>query len=346
MSPPPAPRADLVLEGGGVKGIGLAGAIDALAAADYSFPRVAGSSAGAIAGALVAGLQHAGEPLPRLSDIARSLDYTKFRDRGWLGRLLGPLGFLADGASLVFEDGLYEGEYLRDWLSGVLRDLGVATFGDLKTDDPGSDLPATRRYSLVVTASDLSAQRLALFPWDYPSYGLDPDEQSVADAVRASAAIPFFFEPSQLKSPRERRPSGTSTLVDGGLLSRYPIDIFDRADGRVPRWPTIGVRLSAREDGIPAPKKVDGLIDLAITVVSTAIEGANARHIDSDCNAARTVFVDTSGVSSVDFDISEQQQDRLFSAGQQAGQRFLSRWDFQDWLHRCRGVQNAPVPRT
>jgi len=43
--------ADLVLEGGGVKGIGLVGAYSALCDADYTFHRIAGSSAGAIVGA-------------------------------------------------------------------------------------------------------------------------------------------------------------------------------------------------------------------------------------------------------------------------------------------------------
>jgi predicted acylesterase/phospholipase RssA len=46
--------ADLVLEGGGVLGIGHVGAISALDEAGYSFARVAGTSAGSIVGALVA----------------------------------------------------------------------------------------------------------------------------------------------------------------------------------------------------------------------------------------------------------------------------------------------------
>jgi len=48
--------ADLVLEGGGVKGTGLAGAITALAAAaePYTFHRVAGTSAGAIVASMLA----------------------------------------------------------------------------------------------------------------------------------------------------------------------------------------------------------------------------------------------------------------------------------------------------
>ncbi|HEV7648515.1 MAG TPA: patatin-like phospholipase family protein [Actinophytocola sp.] len=38
---------DLVLEGGGVKGIGLLGAVLAMADAGYRFERIAGTSAGA-----------------------------------------------------------------------------------------------------------------------------------------------------------------------------------------------------------------------------------------------------------------------------------------------------------
>ena len=54
---PASGRADLVLEGGGVKGIALAGAVLALAERGYSFPRVAGTSAGAIVASLVAACQ-------------------------------------------------------------------------------------------------------------------------------------------------------------------------------------------------------------------------------------------------------------------------------------------------
>lgn len=42
-------------------------------------------------------------------------------------------------------------------------------------------------------ASDISRGRLVRLPWDYADYGLEPDEQSVAGAARASASIPFEF---------------------------------------------------------------------------------------------------------------------------------------------------------
>ena len=66
-STPPA-RADLVLEGGGVRGIGLVGAVLELADAGWVFPRIGATSAGAVVGALTAAYQQAGAPLDRLVD--------------------------------------------------------------------------------------------------------------------------------------------------------------------------------------------------------------------------------------------------------------------------------------
>ncbi len=333
--PEDAPRVtDLVLEGGGVKGIALVGAVDALVRAGYVFPRVAGTSAGALVGAVLAALQRSGESLDRLEDIALTLDYRKFRDRGLLGRLLGPLGFLTDGVSLLLEDGVFEGDYLSGWVEGVLGDLGVRTFGDLRTGDPGGDGAVHHEFSLVVIASDVSRKRLVRLPWDYSSYGLDPDEQPVAAAVRASASIPFFFEPVTLQGRR-----GRSTLVDGGLLSNYPIGIFDRLDENPPRWPTVGVRLDALGLGErERVRPVKGPLELGAALVETAIVAAQADHVLQPCNVARSVYVDTAGVSAVDFSLDQEAQRRLLEAGRAGGRRFLEKWDFDAWLRACRAI--------
>jgi NTE family protein len=329
----PQRQADLVLEGGGVKGIALAGAVVGLGQAGFTFPRVAGTSAGAIVGAVVAALQRRGEPLSAVTDIARTLDYRKFRDRGLPGSLLGPLGFLTDGLSVLVEGGAYEGDYLHDWVDGVLGDLGVETFADLRTADVGDDGAMHHRYSLVVMASDLSRRRLAQLPWDYVDYGLDPDEQRVSDAVRASASIPYFFEPVRIDGVR-----GTSTLVDGGLLSNYPIGTFDRLDERSPRWPTIGVRLDALgiDGGQGSVRPVRGPVSTGIALVETAIEACQAEHVLDPCNVARSVYVDTKGISAIDFDLSEEEQEQLLRAGTTAAGSFLDVWDFDAWLARCR----------
>jgi NTE family protein len=324
-------RADLVLEGGGVKGIGHAGALDVLAGAGYSFPRVAGTSAGAIVGALVAAMQACGEPLDRLADVVRTIDYQRFRDPGLLGRIAGPLG---EGVGFLLHDGLYEGDYLLECLRAALGELGVRKFGDLALPaDPDGDLPPEHRFRLLVTASDLSRRELVLLPWDYPDYGLDPDEQPVAEAVRASASIPYFFEPVALRAAGKK----TVMLVDGGLLSNYPIGVFDRTDGRPPRWPTFGVRLSARPSAPPVTREIGGPISLTGAVVETLLTAQDTSHVDDACDADRTIFVDTTGISATDFGLSDAAQAALYDNGVGAARRFLEHWSFAAYLATCRG---------
>ena len=72
---------DLVLEGGGVKGIGLVGAVEALMEGGYTFYRVAGTSAGAIVAALLAALtQSPDHDVKELTDIMNRVQYKNFKE--------------------------------------------------------------------------------------------------------------------------------------------------------------------------------------------------------------------------------------------------------------------------
>lgn len=328
-------QADLVLEGGGVKGIALVGAVTALADAGYAFPRLAGSSAGAVVASLTAALQQAGEPVSRLVDVMTALDYRRFRDVGGLGRL--PV--VGRALALLAHDGLYEGRYLEDFLSGALGELGVRTFGDLRIPegDPAREgLSAERAYRLVVTVSDLSRQRLIRLPWDAADYGID--DLPVARAVRASAAIPFFFRP--VRQPTTR---GEATWVDGGLLSNFPVDLFDRPDTVSPRWPTFGVRLSTQPPTATTIREVEGPIGIGLAALDTLLTDQGSSYLEDDCTVERTVFVPTDGVSVVDFDLDAATAQRLYASGRSATQEFLADWDFAGHVVRCRRA--APVRR-
>ena len=338
MTSPPPLLADLVLEGGGVKGVGLVGAVTGLAGRGYTFPRVAGSSAGAVVASLLAALRHAGEPLERLTDIYRAVNLRRLRDSSGLGRL--PL--VGPPLALLLSEGLYDGGYLEDFLTGALGDLGVRTFGDLRippSADPGSALSPEHAYSLVVTASDLSRRRLVRLPWDFPAYGVDPDEQSVARAVRASSAIPFFFRPVRQPSPQ-----GEATWVDGGLLSNFPVGLFDRADSLEPRWPTLGVRLTTRPGTPPVTTRIRGPVGLGLAALDTLLTDQDAAYVDDPCTRERTVFVDTDGVSAVDFDLDAARSQALYDNGRAAATAFLSTWDPAGHVERCRrGVGGTPA---
>lgn len=332
--------ADLVLEGGGAKGIGHVGAITLLQERGYTFQRVAGTSAGAIVGALAA----AGATSARLRGLMDVLDYRKVPDRGGIDRV--PL--VGRALSLLLEEGIHEGDYVREFLGNALAELGVETFGDLRDERPGSSLPDDQCYRLVVTATDVTRGELIRLPWDYRSrYGLDPDQQLVADAVRASMSIPFFFEPVRLRAAQGE----VSTLVDGGVLSNFPIDVFDRTDGREPRWPTFGVKLlpnlpAGRARLFPLLGLVPrGPVHLLEQLVSTMIVGHDQTKLAQPWVAARTMVVDTDDVSIVEFDLTEQQRTVLYRNGRRAAQDFLAGWDFEAYGARFRPTP-APAART
>jgi NTE family protein len=317
-------QADLVLEGGGVKGAGLAGAVDVLGQ-QYEFRRVAGTSAGAIVASFVAaGLEN------DLEKIMTSTNFADFLDQG----LLGHLGKLGQGLDVIRHQGIYRGRKLHDWIADTLAHAPrpVRTWGDLRIEGTDASTPIEQRYRLVVVISDISRGRMLRLPWDYPTLtGEDPDTQSVADAVRASASIPFFFQPWHIPvEPSVADGHRELVLTDGGMLSNFPVSLFDDDE-----YPTFGVKLSARlslqQQGWHA---TNGVLSLGKALISTMTSAHDQLYVDQESVCSRTVFVDTSGVSSTNFKLSEQEKAGLYSKGADAATRFLSTWNFEDWKRK------------
>jgi NTE family protein len=181
-------------------------------------------------------------------------------------------------------------------------------------------------------ASDISCHELVRLPWDCDAYyGIDPEQLSVIDAVRASMAIPIFYEPVKIEhtSQRDGRTERTtSTLVDGGMLSNFPVDVFDRKGGREPRWPTFGIKLSGKPSDHPKSTPVSGPLSYSFGILSTLLGWHDRAHIKDPDVRARTIFVDTFGISPVAFDLDDEQRDRLFASGRTAAEKFLADWDF------------------
>ena len=67
-------------------------------------------------------------------------------------------------------------------------------------------------------------------------------------------SIPFFYEPVRFTGRDAEGKQAVSYMVDGGMLSNFPVDVFDRTDGKAPRWPTFGIKLSARPGRGAAPE--------------------------------------------------------------------------------------------
>jgi NTE family protein len=323
-----AKTCDLVCEGGGVKGIGLAGAYADLEEAGYVPGRVAGTSAGAITAALIA----AGYKADELKEVVLSLDFRQFEDRGWEDRV--PI--VRNPLSLLLDQGIYEGEKFLAWMRGMLADKDVFTFGHLKT---GEDDPRYA-YKLQVVVSDVSARELLVLPRDAHKLGLDPDKLEVSLAVRMSMSIPIFFEPVRIANEST---NWQHVLVDGGMLSNFPVWLFDADDE--PRWPTFGLLLVEPDPRTPitarlpkpesAPHGAKALLQLLSGMVHTMMEAHDRMYVQKE-QFARTIGIPTLGVGTTEFDIARERALALYESGRTAAQTFLSTWDFDAYVAEFR----------
>lgn len=109
-------RCDAVFEGGGVRGIGLVGAVYQMERSGYTFGNVAGSSAGAIIASLLA----AGYTGEEIYEEMKRVNYFKFKEKhlldyfGIVGKLLS---ILFHTVQIILSSGLQncyqEKEYTR-----------------------------------------------------------------------------------------------------------------------------------------------------------------------------------------------------------------------------------------
>ena len=321
--------ADLVFEGGGVKGIGLAGAYAALSKQGFEPKCVAGTSAGAITAALVA----AGYSSAELDEILMKLPFADFKDPDWLDKA-GTPGKLV---SLIREKGIYEGRFFRDWIARLLEAKGITRFGHVSFEQEDR---AEKGYRLKVIASDVTHRRMLVLPDDAGHLGIDPDELEIAYAVRMSMSIPIFFEPVVHENPKTGE---EHLIVDGGMLSNFPVWLFD-AKGREPRWPTFGLmlvepdpkvplghRIRAEDHGVPRGSLIDYMKSLASTMMA-----AHDRLYLENATFARTVPIPTLGVGTTEFDIAPDRIRSLYESGHEAAVSFLDQWDFEAYIDEFR----------
>ncbi len=317
-------KANAVFEGGGIRGIGHAGAAGVFEEEGYTFESVAGSSAGAIIASLIA----AGYTCAELKTIMENTDYLKFRQESFLDRL-GVFGKLIE---ILFDYGIYSASYFENWLHGLLQKKGKTTFGDIRrSPQPGDD-----GCRLHVTASDLTDRKLLVFPEDLSAFCDDPDRFSIAKAVRMSMSIPLFYEPVKWKDKRGK----VHYIVDGGLLSNYPMWILD--DGKSdPERPVFGFKFVDGPGG-EAHRDTDkmNVFSYLTSIVSTAVDSLDQRYIstsrgDFQRTVAISATVETEAgkklLSATDFDVTREESAALYQNGREAAQMFLAGWDFQRW---------------
>ncbi|WP_066312357.1 patatin-like phospholipase family protein [Bacillus sp. FJAT-29814] len=291
---------DGVFSGGGIKGFALIGALEEIEKRGFRFVRLAGTSAGSIIAALIAARYTSKEIYQMMDevDLKALLDSRKtfipFKFAKWL--------------LLYWRLGLYKGNELEKWLRGKLAVKGLRTF---------SDLPAN---TLRVIGSDLSNGQMMVFPDDLVKYGITPGTFSIAKAIRISCSIPYFFEPVKMRSH-----DGTNILVDGGVLSNFPMWLFDQENVKKLR-PVLGIKLSSSEYE-HEKHKIDNGIELFGALFETMKDAHDSRYI-SKKHAQNIIFIPAEGIMPIEFHLTEEKKKALLELGRNQAKKFLDRWGY------------------
>jgi len=285
---------DGVFSGGGLKGFALVGAYQVLEEKGYQFQRVAGTSAGAILASFIA----AGFSGKEIEEMLDDLDVPTLLDpRKTIIPLPSMKWFL-----LYWRLGLYKGKALENWFLEKLALKGIYTF---------SDLP---EGSLKLVASDLTNGRMIVFPDDLARYGISAESFPIARALRMSCGIPFFFEPVKLND---------SIVVDGGVLSNFPMWIFDDVEGRKER-PVLGMRLSGNPEE-KRGRKINNGLNLFEALFSTMKNAHDEKYI-SRKHEKNIIFISVTGQSATQFDLNEESKEALIKKGRSNATKFLKSW--------------------
>lgn len=334
QTPPPTYR-NLVMEGGGIRGIAYGGALQELEKAGVlrGLTRVGGTSAGAIQAALLA----VGYSAQEIIEVVNATPVQRLND----GRFI----FFGGTHRLVKEYGWYRGDEFSTYLGElVARKTNNAhlTLGELHAlaqKQPG------RFRDLYTTGTNLTTQRVQVF-----SHETTPSMR-VADAVRISMSIPLYFR-AVLLDAQNQVITGNPTpgqpvqvLVDGGLLANYPIDLFDYprylpagstavpdARGHVFNPETLGLRLDRAEqiplDSAPAGRQQLAPYDITDfntymgALYTVALENLNPVQA---ADWQRTISIDFLNFSPKIKRISDVQKKQLMNSGRKGAQAFLSR---------------------
>lgn len=283
--------ANAVFGGGGVKGIAFVGALKVCEEMGIRWNRLAGTSAGSIVSAMLA----AGYTAQELEDEMYKLDFSRIVERnGWdyvpFGRLI----------RMLFTLGMYPATYLEKFIDERLAKKGIRTF---------SDLPEGK---LTVIISNISTGEILTLPQDMEKIGFHREELLVSRAVRISSSMPFFFDPIKAK----RQP--VEYLVDGGVLSNFPVWIFDQ-DPPSP-IPTFGFSLSGER--VKKYHKIRSPLSMLQALFTAMIEVQDMKYVENQ-DAVRTIFIPTPGVFSTDFHLTQEMKEKLIRDGEEATRKYF-----------------------
>ncbi len=228
---------NLVFEGAGIRGIAYCGALMELDERGVlaNVKRVGGTSSGSITACLLS----IGYKPEEIYNIIGDTDFGKFNDGGFI--------FIGGIYRLKNKMGYYKGNKFLRWLENLIEaktENKNTTFSELEALSKNNN----SFKELVVAATSLNHQCALIF-----SAATHPNMR-IADAVRASMAVPLYFEPliidaeGKVINKKEMLPEH-HLCVDGGFTANFIVGHFDEVqnDGSRISAPTLGLRIDSDE---------------------------------------------------------------------------------------------------
>ncbi|MDG5852443.1 patatin-like phospholipase family protein [Clostridium beijerinckii] len=321
---------NLVFEGGGVKGIAYLGALEILEQKGIlrNIKRVGGTSAGAII-ALMVGLGYSKEEL-----------YNTFNEMNLRSFMDDDIGSIRDLYRLLIKGyGWFKGEAFTRWLENIIeKKTGNkdSTFKEIK--DSG------KFKEMFFQGTNLTKHEVETFSAENEKY----EDMPIKDAVRISMSIPLFFESVKMNN---------CCYVDGGILSNYPVRLFDRkiyveedenyfipeeyekmlhdkvGNTYVYNKETLGFRLDSKNkidlfNGRTQPNDhtINSFFSYSWNLISTLMENQDITHLTGD-DFDRTIYIDSMDVSTTDFEIDYETKMKLIDSGRIGTIEYFEEYD-------------------
>jgi len=318
---------NLVLEGGGIRGFAYPGALHVLEEKNIlrTIDNIAGSSAGANTAMMIAVGYNSDE-------IARELDKLRLKQFKDGKGILGIIG------RVKHEYGVYKGTRFEKWLGELIKNkTGIAglTFLQLHV----LHMKDSKYKDLYCTGTNITQQQLQIFSWQ------NTPNMQIKTAVHISGCIPLYFKPVALDHnwnsvPIKKNKNPYDLYVDGGMLSNYPVNMFDTClNGGNPlicdkvkyNHETLGLKLEREEQikqlnnnltGI-APYNINSMNNYLDALLNQLMETLGRKTPDLENELGRTIYISHGKISGKLKKISPEVKKQLYANGVEAANKFF-----------------------
>lgn len=321
--------ADIYLEGTGLRSVALGTTVHELEDQGYELLNIAGTSMGALVGALMV-VGYSGK---EIDDILQDFNFDSYLDEDgyvdkkkfvfWFEKLLKGKITIEEERPIAFKDIIISGEKTNLMYNPKYE----------------------RKYRLHIFASDISRGKNIIIPEDMADYGMNPEEVSIAEAVYMSMSVPFLFKPTILNTKQDNK---KCILCDGEILSDYPIYIFDV--NSMPAWPTIGVKVLKKAGEVDASDALER--EYALNILDAVQQTKNLCYTNR-ANLLRTIKIEIDNIESKETSISEDKRRAITLEVKNSVNEFLSTWEenYEKYIderrntirQRILGIQNKYI---